>query len=83
MFLDAVSDVDSESAIISSENTYTKNENRKIRVGFGMQIETFQESLTLKYTPGVHTDPKQKWGIPKVDWFYLVYQPLTSETIWK
>ena len=47
MFLDAVSNVDSESAIISSENTYTKNENRKIRVGFGMQIETFQESLII------------------------------------
>ncbi len=36
MSIDAVFDGDYESAIICAENTYNKNENRKIRVHFGM-----------------------------------------------
>jgi hypothetical protein len=36
MSVDAVFDEDNESAIIFGENIYMKNENRKIRVHFGM-----------------------------------------------
>ncbi len=36
MSIDAVFDGDYESAVIFAENTYNKNENRKIRVHFGM-----------------------------------------------
>ena len=36
MSIDAVFDGDYESAIIFGENTYMKNENRKIRAHFGM-----------------------------------------------
>jgi hypothetical protein len=36
MSIDAVFDEDYKSAIIFGENTYMKNENRKIRVHFGM-----------------------------------------------
>ena len=36
MSVDAVCDRDYESAIIFAENTYMKNENRKIRAHFGM-----------------------------------------------
>jgi hypothetical protein len=36
MSIDAVSDGDYEAAIIFCENMYIKNENRKVRVHFGM-----------------------------------------------
>ncbi len=36
MSIDAVSDEDYESAIVFCENMYIKNENRKVRVHFGI-----------------------------------------------
>ncbi len=54
MSIDAVLHGDYESEISFGENIYIKNENRKIRVHFGMQFDTFNNFIGNNCSNNIH-----------------------------